>query len=144
MRVTEQVQLPRDWFQAVLDPAFATRMEVVDRVREGIPWAEFVASMEKLGLSQKEAANLLLLPERTLARRKGGRLDAHEGERFLRLIRLWSLANDVLGASDKAWRWLGGANRALGGLTPLSLLDTDLGTQAVEDLLGRIEYGVFS
>ena len=41
-------------------------------------------------------------------------------------------------------RWLHTANRALGGQMPLQLLDTDLGSRQVEEILGRIEYGVFS
>jgi putative toxin-antitoxin system antitoxin component (TIGR02293 family) len=50
----------------------------------------------------------------------------------------------VLGSTDKAARWLHTENRALGGQTPLALLDTDLGTRQVEEVLGRIEHGVFS
>lgn len=39
--------------------------------------------------------------------------------------------------------WLKSPNAALGGATPLSLLDTDIGTESVMDTLGRIEHGVF-
>ncbi|MBM3343610.1 MAG: DUF2384 domain-containing protein [Betaproteobacteria bacterium] len=35
-------------------------------------------------------------------------------------------------------------NRSLGNVTPLSLLDTDLGAEAVTDTLGRIEHGVYT
>ncbi|NEN93043.1 MAG: DUF2384 domain-containing protein, partial [Okeania sp. SIO3H1] len=31
-----------------------------------------------------------------------------------------------------------------GGKTPLELLDTDAGTQQVDELLNKIEYGVYS
>jgi uncharacterized protein (DUF2384 family) len=40
--------------------------------------------------------------------------------------------------------WLAAPNRALEGTAPLSLLDTDIGTQEVEAVLTRIEQGVFS
>ena len=53
-------------------------------------------------------------------------------------------AQDTLGSLEKAKSWLSLGNRSLGGVTPLSLLDTDIGAQAVQDVLGRIEYGVFS
>jgi uncharacterized protein (DUF2384 family) len=33
---------------------------------------------------------------------------------------------------------------ALEGATPASLLDTDIGTQAAQEVLTRIDYGVFS
>jgi uncharacterized protein (DUF2384 family) len=38
--------------------------------------------------------------------------------------------------------WLARENRALGGQTPLSLADTDLGARSVEALLGRIGHGL--
>ena len=44
----------------------------------------------------------------------------------------------------KALEWLKSPNRALGSASPLSLLDTDLGAEAVLDTLGRIEHGVFA
>jgi len=50
----------------------------------------------------------------------------------------------MIGDQEKAIAWLGTPNRALGGERPLELLDTDLGTRMVEDILGRIAYGVYS
>ena len=35
-------------------------------------------------------------------------------------------------------------NASLGGVTPLSMLDTDLGAGSVMDTLGRIEHGIFA
>ena len=43
-----------------------------------------------------------------------------------------------------ARQWLEEPNRALGGASPLEMLDTDVGAEAVRDVLGRIEDGVFS
>ena len=135
-------QTATDWFLLSRGAALSTQMRAVELMRAGVPWQEFTAAMERLGLTQKDAARVLHLPERTLARRRAGRLDLQEGERFLRLIRVWGLACEVLGTPETAWHWLEGANRALGGMKPLSLIDTDIGTQAVADLLGRIEYGI--
>jgi putative toxin-antitoxin system antitoxin component (TIGR02293 family) len=53
-------------------------------------------------------------------------------------------AEEALGDSEKAHRWLGRENRALGGERPVALLDSDAGARAVERVLGRIEHGVFS
>ena len=60
------------------------------------------------------------------------------------LQRIRARAINVLGTPEKADEWLVIPNRALGGATPLSMLGTKTGAQAVEDVLGRIEYGVFS
>lgn len=40
--------------------------------------------------------------------------------------------------------WLKEPNPALGGAKPYDLLSTDEGTQQVDDILTRIEYGVYS
>jgi putative toxin-antitoxin system antitoxin component (TIGR02293 family) len=40
--------------------------------------------------------------------------------------------------------WLRSEQRALGYRVPFDLLATDPGADAVEDLLGRIEYGVIT
>ncbi len=53
-------------------------------------------------------------------------------------------AETVFEAPDSALNWLQSPNASLGGVTPLSLLDTDLGADSVLDTLGRIEHGVFA
>ncbi len=62
----------------------------------------------------------------------------------VRLTRVFAAAKQVLGSEDKARRWMLKPSRALGGETPLHLLDTDIGANAVFDELGRIEHGVFA
>jgi putative toxin-antitoxin system antitoxin component (TIGR02293 family) len=122
----------------------AAPMELVGMVREGLPWTFFQGVLTDLGYTDQMAAGVLHIPLRTLTRRKGGRLDPQESERVMRLVRLRAKAEDVLGTREKATLWLESRNRALGGAPPLSLLDTDIGTQAAEDVLTRIEYGVYS
>ena len=122
----------------------AAPLAMVGLVREGVPWAIYREVVTDLGLNDQTAAGVLHIPPRTLARRKGGRLDPQESERLMRLVRLVAQATDVLGDQQKAVHWLGATNRALEGATPLSLLDTDIGTQAAEAVLTRIDYGVYS
>jgi putative toxin-antitoxin system antitoxin component (TIGR02293 family) len=43
-----------------------------------------------------------------------------------------------------AAEWLRAPNLALGDVAPLAMADTELGAREVDDLLGRIEYGVYS
>ena len=92
-----------------------------------------------------EAASVLHMPARTLARRKQSRrLDAHESDRFYRIARVAAQAFSVFGEEGKAATWLVRPNRALNGEAPIYLLDTDVGARQVEDILGRIEHGVVS
>lgn len=112
-------------------------------VRAGLPYAALAAVAEGFRLAGPEAVAILRIPERTLARRKKqNRLSAEESDRLVRLARIAALAEETLGAREKAARWLTAANRALGGETPLSRLDTDLGAEEVESVLLRLAHGV--
>ncbi len=72
------------------------------------------------------------------------RLTPSESDLVVRTAAALSKAIDVLGEKSKAVHWLKSPNTALGGQTPLSLLDTSAGEHEVEALLDRIEYGVYS
>ena len=94
---------------------------------------------ERLGLSVPEAASVLQMPARTLARRRRSRrLAADESDRLYRLARIAAHAVSVFGSEDKAGTWLRRPNRALNGELPIQVLDTDVGAGQIEDLLGRI------
>lgn len=67
-----------------------------------------------------------------------------DSDRLSRFVRILAETSDVLGSEEKASHWLHAPNQALGGKTPLSLIDTDVGARQVEEVLGRIEQGVFS
>lgn len=119
--------------------------ELRQTVNAGLPYASVEAVMAKFGLDRGEAATVLRLPQRTLARRKKDRrLRADESDRLLRLARIGAQAVEVLGSEEKAARWLRRPNRALENRVPLELLDSDIGAKQVEDVLGRIEHGVVS
>ena len=145
MAATENIQdSPNKRPSLETEYLLAPPLDQVSMVREGLPWADYHGVIADLGMTDQMAAGVLHIPLRTLTRRKGGRLDPQESERVLRLVRLRAKAEEVLGTAEKALQWLEAPNRALGGTPPLSLLDTDIGTQAAEAVLARIEYGVFS
>ena len=98
--------------------------------------------MHASGLTLKELATSLDLSPRSLQRRRRqGRLAGYESDRVYRLARIIALAKRYLGSDEAVPQWLRRPNRALGGSTPLELLDTELGARAVENVLGRIAYG---
>jgi len=84
--------------------------------------------------------------ERTLQRKRtlNERLSSHQSDRLARLARVLVRAEEVLGEASRGRKWMVEVNRALGGVRPIDLLDSDMGTKEVERLLGRIEHGVFS
>ena len=62
--------------------------------------------------------------------------------RGARLACVVARAVEALGDPERAGAWLVSPNRALGGRTPVALLDTDEGAAEVEAVLIRIEHGV--
>jgi putative toxin-antitoxin system antitoxin component (TIGR02293 family) len=114
-------------------------------VRDGLPGSSVDSLLAALKLSRAEFCVALNIPERTLARRlKEDRLTPDESEKVLRLGRIWERSVRVFARDVAAREWLKSPNAALENATPLSLLDADIGAEAVLDLLGRIEHGVFS
>jgi putative toxin-antitoxin system antitoxin component (TIGR02293 family) len=58
------------------------------------------------------------------------------------ILSVTARAGQVFANRQKALRWLHSPNPALGGLSPLQSAETPDGWREVEDILGRIEYGI--
>jgi len=120
-------------------------LEWIALVRKGISAGAVDAALRVVGIGQSELSRALDIPERTLARRKKeGVLNSDESGKMVRLAQVIERAVDVFEDERAAMSWLKCPNAALGGNTPLSLLDTELGSVAVVSTLGRIEHGVFA
>jgi putative toxin-antitoxin system antitoxin component (TIGR02293 family) len=119
--------------------------ETVATIRAGLPMVEFEALQELLGLGAEELAGHLCISRSTLIRRrKARRLDMQESDRLLRYARLYARAEEALGGAESAREWLRTPARALGYVSPLEFAETEAGARETENLLGRIEHGVFS
>src|SRR6202049_3814630 len=118
---------------------------LAELVREGLPVKSLLLLAERLDLRQAEIAEKIGIPLRTLTRRMSSdaRLTAAESDRTVRLAQVYATAVETLGDGGKAAAWLKTPNRALRGGCPLDQLDTDPGVREVEDVLGRIAYGVY-
>lgn len=129
----------------VLSKKIRNAADLQSALREGFPYAAFEAFLLVLDFKSKNLADLLGVAPRTLARRKiSKQLSPIESDRLYRVAYITNFATEVLGSLDKARVWLHRDNRALGGYSPVSFLDTEIGERQVEDLLNRINYGVFS
>lgn len=119
--------------------------ELRDAVRSGLPFSAFVALAKQLEISPHQFTAVLGIPPRTVARRKESQhLNPQESDRLYRVARAVSQAVEVLGSIEKARVWLKTPNRALCGEIPLDLLDTEIGARQVEEVLLRLNYGIFS
>lgn len=123
-----------------------TASDLVELTRKGLPANILPAIAVNLSIDRATLARVAGISGRTLSRRIASRslLSAEESDRMVRLARVLAFANETLGDKTKASRWLQTPNTVLDGKTPFELLDTDTGVQSVENVLGRIAYGVYS
>ncbi len=118
---------------------------MVRHVREGLPFKAFDKLQEMLGVTEERLGDLLGISRATLHRRKkAAHLETPESDRLARFQRLYVHAATTFGDEEAARLWLGTPALAFNWETPLDYADTEIGAQAVENLLGRLEYGVFS
>jgi putative toxin-antitoxin system antitoxin component (TIGR02293 family) len=123
----------------------AERYSLQAQVRAGLKFSALESLQRRYHIPLSQLQSLLDISDRTLARRREQQiLSKAESDRLYRVARVAVRAEEVLGSSQAAERWLKEQIPALGFETPLSMLDTDEGAQMVGDILGRIEHGVFS
>ena len=117
---------------------------VVQRIRKGLDFREFSALQDLLKIPEEALGKYLGMSNATLHRRKkDGTFSQAESERLVRFTRLFGIALGVFTTEEAARTWLKTENPGTAGETPLSYADTEFGAREVENLLGRIDYGVF-
>jgi putative toxin-antitoxin system antitoxin component (TIGR02293 family) len=117
---------------------------LIQEIKTGLPVRAFEDLSRQIGVPQSRLTKIVNIEPRTLTRRKiEGRFKPTESERVLRLVQLYKRAVEVLGDPETAKTWFSSPVKGLGYKTPLDFADTEPGAHEVENLLGRIEDGVF-
>lgn len=116
---------------------------MLDRVRNGLPFEEFHALQEMLGVTEEKMGGLVGMSRATLHRRKKtGFLDRSESDRLVRYARIFKAAVDFYEDEGAAARWLKSPAMAFNHETPLDYADTEVGAREVEALIWRVANGV--
>jgi len=112
----------------------------------GLPVAELSDLQENLDVPVERLAPMLGISKATYHRNMlaGGKLKPAVSDRVVRYARLLGKAVQVFGGMEDAKQWLGSTQFGLGGAVPLEYAKSELGAREVENLLGRIEHGVYS
>src|SRR5581483_6973404 len=71
-----------------------------------------------------------------------GRTDSSAN--LIRALEIKTLADRIFGDEQKAEAWLQRPNSALSGQKPVDLLEDELGTAVVREMLERIDHGIFA
>lgn len=115
-------------------------------VRQGLSIASFKRVAQRYQLSDAMLSKTIGTSVRSIVRlqKEHKPLNATWSDRLYRIARIAAQAEDVFEHPQTATNWLKRPNRSLDGRSPIELLDTDIGTEQVAELLDRIEYGVYS
>ena len=114
--------------------------------RAGISRASADSVISFSGMSKKTfVEDILNLSIKTLERKQADdKLDKRTSSLVIEVARVLEHAYQVFNEKEKVQKWLSKPNNALHGETPLSLFSTPTGIGMVEDVLTRIEEGVYS
>ncbi len=129
--------------QAVEIPASQPQPPV--QIKPTRPDGELTELATRLGVTLKELAPLLQISESTLHRARGqNALTNPAAERADLLMAIVEHGTRVYGGNEQALHdWLRYPLGELDGRTPLQALTTIAGFTQVDDVLGRIEHGIF-
>ena len=122
-----------------------TPSKLIEVLRVGLPVQELLELQVSLDVPMEKLFPMLGISKATLHRRKAdGRLGQAESDRVVRFARLMGQAIEVMESEENARQWLAAPQFGLGGAVPLEYAETEVGAREVEDLLGRMENGVYS
>ena len=123
-----------------------TPAKLVEVLQVGLPFKELEDLQTRLAVPAERLAPMLGISKATFHRRKGdaGKLTPAVSDRVVRYARLLGQALKVFENLKEAKQWLNAPQFGLGGAVPLDYAKTEIGAREVENLLGRIEYGVYS
>jgi len=119
--------------------------ELIRQIQKGLPFSDLKVLQGSIEMPFEQLAAKLSISRSTLQRRRAaGRLSPDESDKVLRFSRLLRQAADLFGDIDKGRAWLKHPQYGLGGAVPLDYAETEIGAREVENLLGRMKYGVYS
>jgi putative toxin-antitoxin system antitoxin component (TIGR02293 family) len=124
----------------------ANAESLIRQVEAGFPFSILERFVVRSGIAISDIASIAGIPPRTLARRKAsGKFTWDESERLLRIALVFEKAVELFeGNIAAAASWVLKPRKALGHRSPLAYSRTEVGAREVENLIGRLEHGVFS
>ena len=117
-----------------------------EALEKGVPYKVYTKLAAVAGLESQELARYVVISPATLQRRaQAGRFKQDEGDRLYRFAKVYKSAVDLFeGNRERAKRWLLNPVRGLGNRRPVEMVATTAGAEAVLNLIGRLEHGVFA
>ena len=122
-----------------------TSFEKMELLSNGISKKGLEQLKERTTLDYEKLAKMLATTKATLISKKGDeKFNASLSERILSVADVYSYGYEVFEDEERFNNWMLRPNRALGGKAPFEIMDNQFGREEVRDVIGRIDYGVYS
>ncbi len=122
-----------------------TAFEKMNMARAGISKKSLEIMKAKAGLGYEKLASTLSVTKATLINKKRGQKYGRTlSERIVGLADIYSFGFEVFGDQRRFNEWMASPNCALGGKAPVDVAGSLFGREEVRNIIGRIDYGVYS
>jgi putative toxin-antitoxin system antitoxin component (TIGR02293 family) len=122
-----------------------TAVEKMEMMRQGVSKENLETLKVRTSLDYDKLSTLLSTTRATLINKKGKeQFSAALGERIISIADIYSYGYSVFEDVQSFRDWVFRPNQALGGKQPFDLLDNQFGREEIKNLIGRIDYGVYS
>jgi len=120
------------------------RADLIKVIRSGIQTKYIKSILDYTSLDDKELSNILPISHRQLTRYSDDHiLNKEITSHIIQLLELFQKGYKVFG-TDKFNLWIRTPNKVLSNNKPIDIMDTSIGIELIEEVLGRIAYGVYS
>lgn len=122
-----------------------TAFEKMHIVRDGVSKKDLELLKSKAELDYTTLAKALSVTRATLINKKRTeKFNSGLSEKIIGMADLYSYGFEVFEDESLFNQWMARPNKALGGQAPYDLIDNQFGREEVKNLIGRIDYGVYS
>ena len=122
-----------------------TAVEKMNLSIKGVSKKDLEHFKSKAGLDYDKLAEVLAVARATLINKKGSqRFNSALSERIVALGEIYSYGYEVFESAEYFNNWVFKPNQSLAGKIPFDLLNNTFGREEIKNLIGRIDYGVYS
>jgi putative toxin-antitoxin system antitoxin component (TIGR02293 family) len=132
-------------FIAYKSESHMTPLEKMKVVHNGISKKDLERLKNKAALDYDQLAKIFSVARATLINKKGEeKFNTTISEKILSVADIYSYGYETFEDEEAFNRWMFRSNKALGGQSPYDVIDNQFGREEVKNLIGRIDYGVYS
>lgn len=120
-------------------------IDLYQLINRGIPKSSVNAFSKNLDIPLTSIAPMLNMSYKTLTRKEDAEiLESAVSSQLYEIASVYAKAIEIFQDQEKVARWFNKENKALKGERPFALLNTITGIKLVNEVLGRIQEGVYS